>query len=65
METAHRAGIIHRDIKPANILFTTYRRPVLADFGISAMSVPENDDDDGHFESHAKNKLVADNVSSS
>ena len=43
VETAHRAGIIHRDIKPANILFTTYRRPVLADFGISAMSVPDGD----------------------
>ena len=41
VETAHRAGIVHRDIKPANILFTTYRRPVLSDFGISAMSGPE------------------------
>ena len=38
---AHSRGIIHRDIKPANILFTTYRRPVLSDFGISAMSGPE------------------------
>ena len=42
VETAHRTGIIHRDIKPANILFTAYRRPVLADFGISAMSGPES-----------------------
>ena len=42
VETAHRAGIIHRDIKPANILFTVYRRPVLADFGISAMSGPRD-----------------------
>ncbi|WP_127842826.1 serine/threonine-protein kinase [Actinomyces wuliandei] len=41
VETAHRAGIVHRDIKPANILFTTYRRPVLSDFGISVMSGPE------------------------
>ncbi|AYD90432.1 serine/threonine protein kinase [Actinomyces sp. 2119] len=40
VETAHRAGIVHRDIKPANILFTTYRRPVLSDFGISVMSGP-------------------------
>ncbi len=43
VETAHRAGIIHRDIKPANILFTHYRRPVLSDFGISAMSGPKQD----------------------
>ena len=42
VETAHRAGIIHRDIKPANILFTVYRRPVLADFGISAMTGPRD-----------------------
>ena len=42
VETAHRAGIIHRDIKPANILFTLYRRPVLADFGISAMTGPRD-----------------------
>ena len=45
VETAHRAGIIHRDIKPANILFTVYRRPVLADFGISAMSGPRRASD--------------------
>lgn len=38
VETAHRAGIIHRDIKPANILLTAYRRPVLADFGISSVA---------------------------
>lgn len=45
VETAHRAGIVHRDIKPANILFTTYRRPVLSDFGISAMSGPEGSEE--------------------
>lgn len=44
VETAHRAGIVHRDIKPANILFTSYRRPVLSDFGISMMSGPSSDD---------------------
>ncbi|MCU1479687.1 MAG: serine/threonine protein kinase [Subtercola sp.] len=35
VETAHRAGILHRDIKPSNVLVTDFRRPVLADFGIS------------------------------
>lgn len=43
VETAHRAGIVHRDIKPANILFTSYGRPVLSDFGISALSEPDGD----------------------
>lgn len=43
VETAHRVGIVHRDIKPANILFTSYRRPVLSDFGISMMSGPHTD----------------------
>lgn len=43
VETAHRAGIVHRDIKPANILFTSYGRPVLSDFGISALSDPKGD----------------------
>lgn len=43
VETAHRAGIVHRDIKPANILFTSYGRPVLSDFGISALSNPKGD----------------------
>lgn len=38
VETAHRVRIIHRDIKPSNILMTAYHRPVLSDFGISAMT---------------------------
>ncbi|MDG3009526.1 protein kinase [Rhodococcus sp. D2-41] len=35
LEAAHRLRIVHRDIKPANILFTDYREPALADFGIA------------------------------
>jgi len=46
VESAHRVGIVHRDIKPANILFTAYRRPVLSDFGISAMSGPRGENDE-------------------
>ncbi|MDO4901103.1 serine/threonine-protein kinase [Actinomyces sp.] len=46
VESAHRVGIVHRDIKPANILFTAYRRPVLSDFGISAMSGPRDETDE-------------------
>ena len=46
VESAHRVGIIHRDIKPANILFTSYQRPVLSDFGISAMRGPAESPDE-------------------
>ncbi|PHP53658.1 serine/threonine-protein kinase [Actinomyces ruminis] len=46
VESAHRVGIVHRDIKPSNILFTAYRRPVLSDFGISAMSGPRSENDE-------------------
>lgn len=35
VESAHDLGVLHRDIKPANILFTEFRNPVLADFGIA------------------------------
>ena len=36
LETAHRCRVLHRDIKPSNILTTTFRAPVLGDFGIAA-----------------------------
>ena len=35
VETIHRAGYLHRDIKPANILLTSFKHPVLTDFGIA------------------------------
>lgn len=37
IEYAHRQGCIHRDIKPDNIMFDADGRPVLTDFGISAI----------------------------
>lgn len=35
VETIHRAGYLHQDIKPANILLTSFKHPVLTDFGIA------------------------------
>lgn len=34
---AHARGVVHRDIKPANIILTPSGRPMLADFGLSAL----------------------------
>jgi tRNA A-37 threonylcarbamoyl transferase component Bud32 len=37
VEQLHAAGVIVKDIKPDNVLLDAYDRPVLADFGISAV----------------------------
>ncbi|MFT4258554.1 serine/threonine-protein kinase [Microbacterium sp.] len=43
LETVHRAGLLHRDIKPSNVLINALGAPVLADFGIAAAAVDEDD----------------------
>lgn len=38
---AHRHGVIHRNLKPSKIVFDRFERPLLADFGLSAYSIPQ------------------------
>jgi serine/threonine protein kinase len=37
---AHSCGVVHADVSPANVLFTDDGRPLLADFGLSALTGP-------------------------
>ncbi|MCK4763332.1 MAG: protein kinase [Candidatus Aminicenantes bacterium] len=42
LDYAHFQGVYHRDIKPENIMFRHDSTPVLVDFGISCVSVPND-----------------------
>ncbi|GAA4604187.1 signal transduction histidine kinase/predicted ATPase [Actinoplanes octamycinicus] len=37
----HRAGVLHRDITPANLIISSAGRPVLIDFDLAVVGVPE------------------------
>lgn len=43
LKSIHTHGLLHLDVKPANILFDTYGRAVLIDFGVSKYVDSQND----------------------
>ena len=42
LDYAHSQGIVHRDIKPSNIFITSFKRPIITDFGIARIDDPSS-----------------------
>ena len=42
LDYAHSQGIVHRDIKPSNIFVTSFKRPIITDFGIARIDDPSS-----------------------
>lgn len=45
VNAAHLKGVIHRDLKPSNIRIDKHGEPIVVDFGLAKLAVPELDDD--------------------
>ena len=45
VNAAHLKGVIHRDLKPSNIRIDKHGEPIVVDFGLAKLAVPELDAD--------------------
>ena len=45
VNAAHLKGVIHRDLKPSNIRIDKHGEPIVVDFGLAKVAVPELDAD--------------------
>lgn len=45
VNAAHLKGVIHRDLKPSNIRIDKHGEPIVVDFGLAKLAVPDLDDD--------------------
>ncbi|MFI4917339.1 MAG: protein kinase, partial [Phycisphaerales bacterium JB060] len=43
VNAAHLKGVIHRDLKPANIRIDKHGEPIVVDFGLAKLAIPELD----------------------
>ncbi|UYV12728.1 MAG: protein kinase [Phycisphaera sp.] len=45
VNAAHLKGVIHRDLKPANIRIDKHGEPIVVDFGLAKLAIPDLDEE--------------------